>query len=73
MWGSGCQAHFQLECKEQKAWIRMHAQLGGPADRHFTPQHTQEHYGYHVSSILERNPHLSRKETGLGQLLTEPS
>ena len=50
MWGSGCKAQFQLECKERQVWLKMSAQLGAPAERHFVPhvpteEPRQEHHG----------------------------
>ena len=37
LWGSGCQASFQLECKDKQASIHFSSQLGSPADIHFVP------------------------------------
>ena len=34
IWGSGNQAHFQLECRNGQAWVRLDCQLGHPASPH---------------------------------------
>ena len=78
MWGSGCQALFQLECKERKAWIRMSSQLGAPADPHFHVPAQDHHQGYHMvegslPTFQERKVLPKRNVIRLVQLPTEPN
>ena len=71
MWGSGCQAKLQLECKDRKVFMHMSSQLGAPDDvhyvPHFLPPHVQQHYhhhghdGYHQQS--PRSPPRPRKKS----------
>lgn len=49
LWGSGCQANFQLQCFNGQVSYNFSAQLGAPADRHFVPH---PHHGFHAPRPL---------------------
>ena len=48
LWGSGCQANFQLQCSNGQVSFNFSAQLGAPADRHFVPNEPHPHHGFHA-------------------------
>ena len=37
LWGSGCQATFNLECRNGQAWFQLGGRLGHPAFHHYCP------------------------------------
>ena len=44
VWGSGCQAHFNLECSNGRAWVKLAFQLEHPADLHHLPYHAPQYH-----------------------------
>ena len=42
-WGSGKQAHLNLECKNGIAWIHLAFKLGPPATQHYFPRQIPNH------------------------------
>ena len=48
LWGSGCQANFQLQCSNGQVSFNFSSKLGAPADRHFVPHELHPHHGFHA-------------------------
>ena len=58
LWGSGNQAHFNLECRNGQAWARLDCQLGHPASPHYPqPQEQPAHISRHKGPARRKKDH----------------
>ena len=63
LWGSGCQANFQLQCSNGQVSFNFSAQLGAPADRHFVPHEPHPHHGFHAPlPPRKKSPHQRERD-----------